>query len=68
MYVDDYLLTRVQHSDDDNTVLIASASLAWDQMRLFGPGEEGVKPILAPKKSTDWDTTIDAQGFTINSQ
>ena len=39
VYVDDYLLTRVQHSDDDNTVLIASASLAWDQMRLFGPGE-----------------------------
>ena len=36
-------------------------------MRLFGPGAEGETPILAPKKSTDWDTTIDALGFTVNS-
>ena len=36
-------------------------------MRLFGPGAEGVSPILAPEKSTDWDSTIDALGFTINS-
>ena len=34
---------------------------------MFGPGEEGVTPILAPKKSTDWDATIDALGFTMNS-
>ena len=30
----------------------------------FGPGE----PILAPKKSTDWGSTFDALGFTINSR
>ena len=34
---------------------------------MFGPGEEGVTPILAPKKSTDWDATIDALGFIIYS-
>ena len=67
VYVDDYLLTRVQHSDDDRSALIASSSLASDHVRLFGPGEDGVTLILAPKKSTDWDTTIDALGFTINS-
>ena len=36
-------------------------------MLLFGPGEEAVSPILAPKRSTNWDSTIDALGFTINS-
>ena len=37
-------------------------------MRLFGPGEEGGSPIVAPKKkSTNWDSTIDALGFTITS-
>ena len=36
-------------------------------MRLFGPGEDGVTPILTPKKSTNWHTRIDALGFTINS-
>ena len=65
--VDDYLLAMVQHSDDDRTALIASASLASDHVRFFGPGEEGVTPILAPKKSADWDTSIDALGFIANS-
>ena len=67
VYVDDYLLMAVQHSDDDATALTASASLASDHVRLFGPGETGVTPTLAPKKSTDWNTTIDALGFTTNS-
>ena len=67
VYVDDYLPTKVQHSDDDTTALIASPSLASDHVRLFGPGEEIVTPILAPDKSTNWHTTIDALGFTINS-
>ena len=53
MYEDDYLLIKVQHSDDDTTALIASPSLASDHMRLFGPGEEGGPPILAPNKSTN---------------
>ena len=57
----------MQHSDEVTTVLIASVSLASDHVWLFGPGEEGVTPILAPNKSKDWDTTIDALGFTINS-
>ena len=68
VYVDDYLLSKVRHSDDDKTALIASASLASDHVRLLGPEEEGgVTPISAPKKSTDLDATIDALGFTINS-
>ena len=32
--------------DDDKTALIASTSLASDHVRLFGPGEERVPPIL----------------------
>ena len=63
VYVDDYLLVRVQHTDD-KTALIPSTTLACDHVRLFGPGEEGVTPILASKKNTDWDTTIDALEFT----
>ena len=53
VYVDGYLLIKVQHSNDDTAALIASASLASDHVRLFGQGEEGVTPILAPKKNTD---------------
>ena len=67
VYAEDYLLIKVQHSDDDTTALIASASLTSDHVRLFGPGEESVTPILAPKNSTDWHTTINALGFTIIS-
>ena len=67
VYVDDYLLVKVQHSDDDRSALIASAFLASDHVRLFGPGEDGVTPIQAPKARTDWDTMIDALEFTITS-
>ena len=67
MYVDDYLLIKVQHSDDDTTALIASASLASDHVPLLGQGGESETPILVPKKSTDRDATIDVPGFTINS-
>ena len=58
VYVDDCLLIRVQHSDDGKSALIASASHASDHVRLSGPREEGVTPILSPKKSSDWDTTM----------
>ena len=67
VYVYDYLLIKVQHSDVDTTALIASAPLSSDHVRLFGKGKEGVTPILAPKRSTEWDATIDVLGFTINS-
>ena len=56
VYVNGYLLIRVRHSDDDRTALIASAYLASDDVRLYGPGEEGVTPILAPKKSKQTET------------
>ena len=67
VYVDHFILVRVQQDRSDQTVLIASASLASDHVRLFGPGEEGEIPILSPKKSTNWDTTVDALGYTINT-
>ena len=67
VYVDDFILVRVQQDPSDQTALIASASLASDHVRLFGPGEEGEILILSPKKSTNWDTTVDALGYTINT-
>ena len=67
VYVDDFLLVRVQQADADRSLLVASASLASDCVRLIGPEEDGVTPILTPKKSTDWDTAIDLLGFTVNS-
>ena len=66
VYVDDYLLVRVQRSDD-KTALMASASLASDHTSFLGPGEQEVSPIFAPKKNTNWDSTIDALRFTGNS-
>ena len=48
VYVDDFLLARVQQNPSDQSALIASASLASDHARLFGPGDEGETPILAP--------------------
>ena len=53
VYADDYVQIRVHHSDDDTTALIALASLGLNHVRLFGPGEVGVTPILAPRKNTD---------------
>ena len=67
VYVGDHLQVRAQHSDDGSTALIAPASRTSDHVCLFGPGEVGVTPILAPKKSTNWDTMIDALGFTISA-
>ena len=49
VYVDNYILMRVQHSEHDAAALIASAKLASDHVRLFGPGKSGITPILAPK-------------------
>ena len=66
MYVNDYLQVRVHHSDDDTAAKNASASVGSDHVRLFGPGVARVTPILALKKRADWDTTIDALGFTIS--
>ena len=65
--VDGYLSVTVQHSDDDRSALITSASLASDHVSLFGPGEDGVIPIVASKKGAAWDTTNNDLGFTVNS-
>ena len=67
VYVNDHGLIRVQQSDEDKSALVVSASLASDYVRLFGPGEPGETPILAPKKSSNWNTTLEFLGFVINS-
>ena len=66
VYVDDFIMASMQRNASDQTALIASASLASANVRLLGPGEKGETPILA-KKSTDWNSTVDALGFTINT-
>ena len=38
VYVDDFVMASVQNNASDQTALIASASLASDNVRLFGPG------------------------------
>ena len=67
VYVDDFIMARVQADPTDQSALVASTSLASDHIPLFGPGDAGALPILAPKKSTDWDTTVDLLGFTVNT-
>lgn len=61
VYVDEHLLARVQQDQTGQTALIAPASLTSYHIRSFRPGEEGKTPILAPKKITDWKTTVHAQ-------
>ena len=58
VYVDNHGLIRAQQSDEDKTALVVSASLASDYVRLFGPREPGATPILAPKKSSNWNTHL----------
>ena len=67
VYVDDFIMARVKADPTDQSALVASASLATYHIRVFGPGEAGATPILAPQKSTDWDTTVDLLGFTVNT-
>ena len=67
VYVDDHGLIRAQQSGEDKSALVVSASLASDYVRLFGPGEPGEIPILAPKKSSNWNTILEFLGFVVNS-
>ena len=67
VYVEDFIMVRVQANPTDQSTLVASAFLASDHIRLFGRGEAGATPILPPKKSTDWDTTVILLGFTVNT-
>ena len=67
VYVDDHGLTRAQQSDENKPALVVSSSLASSYVRLFGPGELGEIPILAPKKSSNWNTTLECLGFVVNS-
>ena len=66
-YVNDFIMASVQLNPSAQTALIASASFASDNVRLFGPSEKDETPILALKKTTYWNTIVDALGFTINT-
>ena len=59
-YLNDYLKTRVQHSDGRTP-----ASLASDHFRKIGSGGEDVTPIIVPTRITEWDTKIDGLGFIL---
>ena len=67
VYVDDHGLIRAQQSEEDKSALVVSASLASDYVRLFGPGEQVETPTLVPKKSSNWNTTLEFLGFVTNS-
>ena len=67
VYIDDFIMARVQADLTDQSALVASAFLASDYIRLFGPREAGATPILALKKSIDWDTTVNLPGFMVNT-
>ena len=67
VYVDNFIMASVQGNSFDQTALVASSSLASNQVRPFGSGEKDEVPILAPKKSTDWKSIVDALGFTIST-
>ena len=51
VYVDDFIMAHVQADPTDQSALVASASLASDHIRLFGPGEADATRILAQKRA-----------------
>ena len=50
VYVDDFMMASAQRYESDQKTLMGSASLASDNLILFGPSEEGETPISALKK------------------
>ena len=67
VYIDDHGLIRAHQSEEEKPALVVSASLVSDYVRRFGPGEPGKTPILAPKKSSNWNTTLEFLGFVVSS-
>ena len=67
VYVNDFIMASLQVESFNQTALAASASLASDHVRLFGSGEKDEVHILAPNKSTDYNSIVNALGFTINT-
>lgn len=65
--VDDFILDDLYHRTKGQSASTASALRASDSVRLFGPRESGETPILAPKKSTEWDTLVDFLGYTVDT-
>lgn len=66
-YVDDYLLIRVQHSDESTRTVFASTSVVSDhaQCLIRRWGEE--LPCRFPRKNADWVATSDALTKSITS-
>ena len=67
VYVNEFIMARVQADPTNKSAFVASAFLAFDSIRLFGPGEADTTPILAAKRNTDWDTTVGLLGFRVNT-
>ena len=67
VYVDDFIMVSVPVDSFHQTALVVSFSLASDHVRLLGSGEKDEVPILAPNKSTDWNSIVDTLGLTINT-
>ena len=67
VYVDDFIMVSVPVDSFHQTALVVSVSLASDHVRLLGSGEKDEVPILAPNKSTDWNSIVDTLGLTINT-
>lgn len=50
VYVDDSIVASVQRDAADQTVIIASTSLASDNVRILGPGENGENAYSRPEE------------------
>lgn len=68
-YVIDYIQIGMQHGiREDVTAVDVSASLASNHLSLFiRPGSEGEAPILAPKKTTNWNVELEGLGCKRNT-
>ena len=59
-YIDDFMLVRVEQEPSDQIEIIVSASLASDPAKRRNL-------IISPQISTNWDTTVHALGYTVNT-
>ena len=66
-YVDDTIGVEPLVCARGSRRLRASASLASDHFRLFGPRLPTDPPLLAPAKVSSWSTSLDVLGWTIDT-
>ena len=66
-YVDDTIGVEPLVCARGSRCLRASASLASDHFRLFGPPLPTDPPLLAPAKVSSWSTSLDVLGWTVDT-